>query len=164
MIQIWEGQNGKSNLEHHGKSAITAINWVGGMLVSGSKSGDIHLFETSSGNIIKSLKIDAVPRAVDLSANMLTIGTRDGKILEIDTFGDLEDPENVPMVRMEGHDTGEAWGLDLNDYLFITSGDDNKVMLWDPTQRKCSGTAVVNTESRKAKKNKASTQGSKPES
>jgi hypothetical protein len=58
---------------------------------------------------------------------------------------------------MQGHDTGEAWGLDLSDDKFVTSGDDNKVMLWDPATRSCVDTAVINTESRKAKKNKAST-------
>ena len=58
---------------------------------------------------------------------------------------------------MQGHDTGEAWGLDLTEDMFVTSGDDNKVMLWDPAERKCVDIAVVNTESRGAKKNKAST-------
>jgi WD40 repeat protein len=89
-----------------------------------------------------------------LHEGLLAVGTRDGAILEFDTNNIVD-----PKVYMQGHDTGEAWGLDISGDKFVTSGDDNKVMLWDPATRQCVDTAVINTESRSAKKNKASTQG-----
>ena len=158
-IQVWEGQSGKANIELHGKSPITSITWVKGILVSGSKSGNIHLFDTGAQELISSVDCGNVPRALDYMEGLLTVGTRDGAILEFNT-NDLGEPK----CYMQGHDTAEAWGLDLSNDKFVTSGDDNKVMLWDPATRTCVNTAVVNTEARKAKKNKASTQGEQPES
>lgn len=90
---------------------------------------------------------------------LLAVGTRDGAILEFDV-NNMGDPK----VFMQGHDTGEAWGLDISGDKFVTSGDDNKVMLWDPALRQCINTSVINTASRGAKKKKASTQGDQPES
>lgn len=153
-IQIWEGQNGKANIEVHGKSMVTAINWVRGFLISGSKDGNVFI-TNGSHEVLTELNINAVPRALDMHEGMLACGTRDGAILEFDT----NNLGNPPKVLMQGHDTGEAWGLDISGDKFVTSGDDNKVMLWDPMARTCVNSSVINTESRGAKKNKASTQG-----
>jgi WD40 repeat protein len=65
---------------------------------------------------------------------------------------------------MESHNDGEVWGLDIESDFVYTTGDDNQVKKWDPASRKCVHTAKVNTASRKAKKNKASTLGKHPES
>mmetsp|Transcript_18115 Transcript_18115/g.30937 ORF Transcript_18115/g.30937 Transcript_18115/m.30937 type:complete len:284 (+) Transcript_18115:1298-2149(+) len=45
-----------------------------------------------------------------------------------------------------------------------TTGDDNQVKKWDPASRTCVETAIVNSASRKARKNRASTLGSHPDS
>lgn len=65
---------------------------------------------------------------------------------------------------MESHNDGEVWGLTMNDENVITSGDDNQVKMWNPFERKCVDTADVNTEVRKARRNRASTLGKKPDS
>ena len=131
-IQVWAGQNGKSNIEIHGKSPITAITWIKGFIVSGSKDGNVHITDCGSQEVTTTVNIGIAPRALDLWEGMLAVGTRDGAILEFDT-NNLGDPK----VLMQGHDTGEAWGLDLSGDKFVTSGDDNKVMLWDPSTRSC---------------------------
>ena len=48
---------------------------------------------------------------------------------------------------MESHSDGEVWGLEVgtragHTYL-VTSGDDNKLKVWDPTSRKCMQTAIL---------------------
>jgi WD40 repeat protein len=38
---------------------------------------------------------------------------------------------------MFSHSDGEVWGLDVSDYPNVcTSGDDNKVIIWDTKNRK----------------------------
>lgn len=48
---------------------------------------------------------------------------------------------------MIGHSTGETWGLDIdsNTGLIATSGDDNKVIIFDPKTNKTIITTVVNS-------------------
>jgi len=41
----------------------------------------------------------------------------------------------------------------------LTTGDDNQVICWDPASRKLDNKAIVNTKSRQARKNRASTLG-----
>lgn len=54
---------------------------------------------------------------------------------------------------MNGHGTGEAWGLDIaEDGHIITSGDDNKICNFDPSKNKTVSTGIVN--SKKGKKYK----------
>ena len=45
---------------------------------------------------------------------------------------------------MQSHNDGEVWGLDMDNAFIYTSGDDNQVKKWDPNERKCVGTAMVN--------------------
>jgi hypothetical protein len=53
------------------------------------------------------------------------VGTRDGQILTI-----AGGNQNV---IINGHGTGETWGLDLSsDGMVVTSGDDNKIITFDP--------------------------------
>lgn len=88
----------------------------------------------------------------------MAVGLRSGSIIEYD----LESNETSTL--MESHNDGEAWGLAVNDSHVFSSGDDNQVKQWDPMERRCVATAIVNEKSRKAKKNKASTLGRHPES
>ena len=65
---------------------------------------------------------------------------------------------------MQSHNDGEVWGLDWDDNFVYTSGDDNQVIKWDPSARRCVEAAIVNSQARKARKNRASTLGSYPDS
>jgi WD40 repeat protein len=65
---------------------------------------------------------------------------------------------------MESHNDGEVWGLDQDGSSVYTSGDDNQVKKWNPSERKCTATAAVNQARRKARRNRASTLGSYPDS
>lgn len=65
---------------------------------------------------------------------------------------------------MESHNSGEIWGLDMDNSHVYTSADDNQVKRWDPASRKCVQTCIVTEESRKAKRNKAGTTSKKPQS
>ena len=88
----------------------------------------------------------------------MLVGTRNGTITEFDLSS--EDSK----VLMQGHHTGEAWGLDVFDGCVVTSGDDNRIMVWDPANRVATDSTIVNPEERGAKKNKASSQSDLPAS
>jgi len=47
---------------------------------------------------------------------------------------------------MNGHATGEAWGLSIckKTGLVVTSGDDNKVLVFDPSKNKTIAETIIN--------------------
>jgi hypothetical protein len=106
----------------------------------------------------KAINFGLLPRAIDVKDGNLVVGLRSGSIVECN----LESEEMKTV--MQGHNDGEVWGLDMANGLVITTGDDNQVKTWDPNSRKCTGTAIVNSVERKARKNKASTLGQYPDS
>jgi hypothetical protein len=67
-----------------------------------------------------------------------------GSIIEYDLATD------ETCTLMESHNDGEVWGLDMNESHVFSSGDDNQVKQWDPFERKCVATAIVNEKERKA--------------
>ena len=69
------------------------------------------------------------------------------------------------MYIMSSHSDGEVWGLAQKvDGTIITSGDDKKVMMWDPTTRKHLKTCAVSSRKNKSKRGRASTLSRLPES
>lgn len=79
----------------------------------------------------KSFIVDAVPRSVDYS-RFLLVGLRNGSILEFDITNNAK--ESV----MGSHHDGEAWGLCILEGTgkFVTSGDDNKILMYDLRSKK----------------------------
>ena len=54
---------------------------------------------------------------------------------------------------MCSHSDGEAWGLALtDDGKIISSGDDNKVMVWSIEERRLLAQAIVSDQNKKARK------------
>lgn len=46
---------------------------------------------------------------------------------------------------MNGHSTGETWGLDITkEGIILTSGDDNKIISFDPKTDKVVSVGTVN--------------------
>lgn len=143
---------------HSGGGFVGAINWVGGKLFSGSKDGKICVIDTSTMECVQAMAVASLPRAIDSLGSSLIVGMRSGTIEEFN----LETGDQV--VVHESHNDGEVWGLSSDGTHVFTSGDDNQVKMWDPYSRKCVGTSIVNAEARKAKRNRASTLGSYPDS
>lgn len=76
------------------------------------------------------------PRSIDLFNGNLLVGLRNGSICEFKNVIDTDKPEERSI--MQSHFEGEAWGLALIDdgAKILTTGDDNKIMLFDNESRK----------------------------
>ena len=90
--------------------------------------------------------------------SLLLVGLRNGSIIECN----IEDDSRT--TYMQSHNDGEVWGLTQDRDEIYTSGDDNQVFSWKPSERKATRAVAVNEAKRKAKKNKASTLGKHPDS
>ena len=66
---------------------------------------------------------------------------------------------------MKSHSEGEVWGLaDCGNGQIVTSGDDNKVMFWEPASRKHQKTVKVTDRREKSRRGRASTLSKLPDS
>jgi len=67
-------------------------------------------------------------RSIDIFNGNMLVGTRDGSIWHIS-------PSTGSNLIMSSHSDGEVWGLDTHQGKVLTTGDDNKVILWNPEKR-----------------------------
>lgn len=102
-----------------------------------------------------------MPRAVDFSNDQLCVGMSNGTILEIKDA--LSKTESNSEAVIMSHFDGEAWGLCvINEEgvdMFITSGDDNMLYLYDVSERKVVGKGKVQAVADLAKMKKKKVRG-----
>lgn len=122
---------------------VTAISTDGKQLISSSKDGKIAIIQIGAGGVYKMDKVidlsmiqavKGLPKghaiSMDLFKGNMLVGLRNGTILEIKD-------KQEPRVITESHFEGEAWGLHvLDDNHVITTGDDNRIMLFDISEKK----------------------------
>jgi microtubule-associated protein-like 1/2 len=131
-IYIWGGDDGRkceATMDFHSKGFISALRFANGKLFSGGKDGKVNCIDTGSRTVTMCVEFPGLVRAVDFDKDMLLVGQRDGTITCA--------KDGVKTNIMCSHSDGEVWGLAQNsDGCIVTSGDDNKVMMWDPVARK----------------------------
>ena len=84
------------------------------------------------------IDVGAAPRSVDLLNGFILMGLKNGSIVEMPWSAD--GPKKISVV-MTSHCDGEVWGLDLVEFdggemRLITSGDDNRVLTFDPKKHR----------------------------
>lgn len=159
LIYVFSGNTCKQTLGFHGKGFVGAIIWNGGKLYSGGRDGRVVVTNTDTMEQEQAFDFGVLPRAIDVfNGEKFVVGLRSGSIIECNiASGEMS-------TIMESHNDGEVWGLDQDPAHVFTTGDDNQVKKWDPATRKCVDTAAVNQAQRKARRNRASTLGSHPDS
>jgi len=147
-------------IKAHSGGFICTIRYIGGKLISGGKDGKVAITEPASGTVEKTVDFGNLVRAVDMRPDKSAlVGLRDGTIytLNIDS--------GAKNIVMQSHCEGEVWGLAaVDDSRVVTSGDDNKIMVWDITARKCVSSSKISSKSRKPPKGGASTLSDLPPS
>jgi WD40 repeat protein len=93
----------------------------------------------SNGNFKLEKFIDissSFPRSIDFFNGHLLVGLRNGSILEFKDVMTSDSP--VENCLIQSHFEGEVWGLELapSQNKVFTSGDDNKVMMYDYETKK----------------------------
>lgn len=85
---------------------------------------------------------------------------KDGKIICGTRFGEIWEfaGDSCKMV-MNGHGTGETWGLTIDSQgNVVTTGDDNKILSFDPSKNQVTNSGVISTKTgRRARIGGAST-------
>ena len=90
----------------------------------------------------------ATPRSVDFMDDQILSGLSNGTILELKNA--LSSPSAYSCeIQIRSHYDGEAWGLAVSDdpdrCLYFTSGDDNQILLFDASAKRCIGEGRVST-------------------
>jgi len=116
---------------------ITAVEATQGKLISGGKDKRICIIAAANGSFKLEKFVDissSFPRSLDFFNGNLLVGLRNGSIAEFRDALTAESPsENV---IMQSHFEGEVWGLEIVDGgKVVTSGDDNKIMMFDYESR-----------------------------
>ncbi len=106
-------------------------------IVTGGQDSKLHVMDLS----LKKLKSIDMPdwlRAVDICGGTVICSTRNGVITEVSSSGQK--------VIMETHCEGEVWSLaahPTNPNLVISTGDDNKIKMWDIARKRCVATFTI---------------------
>jgi WD40 repeat protein len=152
-VYVWTGNKIKTIYSFHdpSKGFCGSVMWSGGKLYSGGSDGTVKVVDTATGECLQGFDFGSLPRAIDVSGDNMVVGLRTGSIIEVN----LADSSQT--TYMQSHNSGEVWGLDLADGMIWTTGDDNQVMQWNPSERTCVSTNPVSEHRRKARRNRAST-------
>ena len=125
---------------------VSALCLAGGKLYSGAKDKKVCTIDPATMTVTHEVTVDSMPRAIDMDGASQVIGMRDGTI--------TLDGKAI----MHSHSDGEVWGLDfVVGHGPVTSGDDNKVLMWDMHKRQCSQVIKVSDRKENAKRGGAST-------
>ena len=101
-------------------------------MISGGTDLKVIISQWDNMSQTTPIVVDGIPRSIDFSKYLL-VGMRNGLIAEYDI------EKNAKEIIMHSHHDGEVWGLETleNEGKFITSGDDNKLLMFDIASRKC---------------------------
>jgi WD40 repeat protein len=137
-VYVWSGNSCTKTIKAH-TGLISTISAIPGGVVTGGKDNVLIIF-TEEFKEIRRVKVSACPKALDQNGDgSFVVGLRDGTIVEFVNG-------TQPRVVMSSHSDGETWGLTIcpNTGYVITTSDDNKIMVWDPKNRKCINTGTIN--------------------
>lgn len=129
---LFQGNTAQKKVKcNQGNGGIHTLRVVDGKVYAGGQDGKVHVFDLQL-NETSSIEVGSCPRAIDVLGGNVLVGSRDGTIAEFQGSN--------RRVLMESHADGEVWGLAIDPMSpnqIVTTGDDNKIRVWDINQRKC---------------------------
>ncbi|EAR94433.2 HELP domain protein (macronuclear) [Tetrahymena thermophila SB210] len=137
-IYIWNGKQASKMIRAH-QGAIHVINIVSNQIFSsGAKDKKLKVFDATTLTQKQEYDLPNYAKAIDYSNDQILVGTRNGQILQIS--------QNDVKTLMNGHFTGETWGLDVDIATgkVISTGDDNKIIVFDPVKNTVEAEGIVN--------------------
>ena len=148
-VIVWEGASAMLDPQIH-TSVIHCIKFVKTLMngeeleicITGSKDARIVLSNVKKNfeKIREMATTDTFARSVDMLGTKLLAGLRNGRIIykELGRAEEVKDA-NKHNVLVYSHHEGEVWGLCemAGSELFVTSGDDNKIIKWSVGKKQC---------------------------
>jgi WD40 repeat protein len=103
-------------------------------LLSGGSDLTVNVCKTD-GSKVHTFKVEAAPRSLDMINGTILIGLENGTIQTTP----LKQGETQDLIK--SHEEGECWGLTPlpGCLMYITSADDNKLLLYDIKTHKVIG-------------------------
>ena len=149
---------GQGSIENAHDGPINCVEIVSGgqHIVSGGKDGKVKVWEWESGAVrelnefklparIPSVQSLSVLGSLNSSRCQALVGTRGSDVLEISL---LTGKRLTSKPIITGHNYGELWGLvchPVDPNIFITSGDDKTVRMWNVSNQECVATTKPET-------------------
>jgi len=134
-IFVFPDTSTSKNIDAH-KGSVFAMCWSNKKLYTGGIDKNILIFDNELEQLNK-ITMDAGIRSLDIDKDSILVGLRDGSI-------NLISQEQTTCL-MKSHHEGELWGLDVTgEETIITTGDDNKIMLWSAKERKNKDVGLIN--------------------
>jgi len=127
-IYVFDGVTVSSKIEKAHSKKINAILIKEGKIITAGEDKKIIIRNVEDQKVLTTIDCENIPRAADFMGNNVVVGDLEGGITLY--------TDGAKVNSWKGHSMGEVWGLDIADKSFITSGDDNKIMLWDYAERK----------------------------
>lgn len=159
QVYVWNGRECSSTIAAHKGGFICALRYADNKIYSGGKDGMVSVINTQTLAVEKQISFNGVLiRAIDVIGQKALVGLRDGNIYEVDLG--TQQKKSI----MESHSDGEVWGLTVAGDNVITSGDDNKIKVWNTKSRKCEFTGKISDAARKAPRGGASSLTELPDS
>lgn len=151
LLYLWDNCQAQKTFPVH-TGSVQALTIINNQIYTSGNDKKLNVWDVNVKQIT-SYEIPQYAKAIDVQGDLIIVGTRNGCIVEID--------KGKSNIVMNGHSDGEVWGLaicpntgnvhfsSLKYFIkinkIVTTCDDNKIVLFDPIQRKTIKTGVVNT-------------------
>jgi len=135
-VYVFNEMKVEKKIKLYNKSKINSMVIYDKLMLTGADDKRILITEIGSYKAISEIKCKEIPRAADMIGNLVAVGDINGGIT---LYKDKTEVDS-----WLGHHEGEVWGLDIIDNCIITTGDDNKVILWDYNKRKAVKVGRIN--------------------
>jgi WD40 repeat protein len=135
-IYEWKGNSCVKAVKVH-EGAVKCLHWSNGKLLS-SGSRDHLLKVSKDGAILHEITLPSSARSLDYYHNQYLVATSCGKILTV------HEESLKPTQIMQGHWTGETWGLAVSPDGIFTTADDNQVLHFNPTTKRVESVGIIN--------------------
>jgi WD40 repeat protein len=138
LIIVWDKLKMIKSKKVH-ESVVYCINYCGNKILTGGKDSKVNIID-SELNIVKTVRVSPFPISIDMIENKLLVGSRDGRILEIN--GD----ETTEILK--SHSNGELWGMDIAGDYVVTVGDDGKILQINYKMKQLAASSIVDIENK----------------